>query len=140
MGAKDLLLSAVVQKNVTPVPIPEIPELDGQIYVRVLSSAERHLYSSTGLHARSVGEQIADYEIVAICACDEEGKPLFHSRDSNGRIEINAQDVNRLREVDGRAIYAIAVKALEVSGLVGPDAAKKDLPEIPSDDSSSVSP
>lgn len=140
MSAKDLLLSAIVQKNVTPVPIPELPDLDGKIYVRVLTAGERHLYGATALHAKASSEFISDYEITAICACDESGRPLFHSVDSDGRISLNTEDVNKLRHVDGRAVYAIAMKAIEVSGLGGTESAKKDSSPTPSDDSSFGSP
>lgn len=141
MSAKDLLLSAIVQKNVTPVPIPEIPELDGKIFVRVLSAAERHLYISVQMDAKEDGQRMADYEIVAICACEEDGTPIFHTRDDQGRITLSNEDVKRLRDVDGRAVVAIANKALEVSGLFSPEEfekLKKSLQETQKDDSSSA--
>lgn len=142
MGAKELLLSAVARSNIVPVPIPAVPMVDGQIYVRVMSAGERYLFSTTAQHAKTDGESISDYEIVAICACDEKGSPLFHSIDSEGRIKVNSEDLRKLREVDGRAIFAIAAKALEVSGL-GPTAsedAKKNSEQIQSADSTSGSP
>lgn len=140
MSGKDLLLSAVAHQNLTPVPIPEVPALDGKIFVRVMNAGERHLYFSVALDARGQGQMISDYEVVAICACEADGTPMFHTRDKDGRISIDADDVNRLRQVDGRAIHAIAEKALDVSGmkLEATADAKKNSQTTPSDDSSSA--
>ena len=140
MAGKDLLLAAVATQNLTPVPIPQIPELDGKIFVRVLNAGERHLYGAVAIDASKEGQFISDYEIVAISACEADGTPMFHSRDEGGRITIHAEDVNRLRLVDGRAIHAIAEKALEVSGMDfgAAAAAKKNSLTTPTSDSSSA--
>jgi len=117
MSARDLLLAACAYNKITPVPIPEIPELDGKIFVRVLTAGERQLWGEIGVQAREAGSFISDYEIVAICACEADGAPMFHSRDDNGRLIIRSDDMKELVKVDGRAVSAIAAKALEVSGL-----------------------
>lgn len=144
MSAKDLLLAACACRNLTPVRLPpdlatEFPQLDGAIYVRVLDAGERHLYGSVAVDARSAGGLISDYEIAAICACDETGAPLFHTRDAQGRISIDAAEVEKLRRVDGGVIHAIAERALAVSGLLeGAKAeAKKDSPSEATTGSSS---
>jgi hypothetical protein len=141
MSAKDLLLAAVAYKNVTPVEIPALPELDGKIYVRVMTAGERQLYAETAIKASQSGVFVSDFEIVAVCAVDSEGKPLFHTREENGRLHINSEEIAKLVNVDGRAIAAIAKKALEVSGLeLGAlDKAKKDSASSQSDASSSGS-
>lgn len=148
MPARDLLLAAVAHQALTPVELSadvlaDHPQLNGKIFfVRVLNAGERHLYGSVALDARAEGQVIADYEVVAICACEEDGTPMFHKRDANGRITINTEDVERLRAVDGRIVHAIALKAIEVSGMDtgAKDAAKKDSPSGQSDASSSGSP
>lgn len=139
MSGKDLLLSALVTSKVTPVEIKEIPELDGKIFVRVLTAGERHLYGSVAEDARKEGGSISDYEIVAICACEADGTPMFHTRDEDGRINLSSDDVAKLRDIDGRAVHAIALKALSVSGmLVGAkELVKKNSSTIQSDESSS---
>ena len=139
MSSKDLLLSAIAHKELTPVSIPELPELDGKIYVRVLNAGERHLYGSTMIDAKNSGQVISDYEIAAICACEPDGTPMFHKRDADGRIIINSEEVNKLRLVDGRAIHAIALKAIEVSGMAASskDEAKKNSESNTTTDSSS---
>lgn len=141
MSAKDLLLAAVATQDLTPVPIPQVPHLDGKIYVRVLNAGERHLYGAVAIDARSENQFISDYEIVAICACEPDGTPMFHSRDDGGRITINPEDVDRLRLVDGRAIHAIAKKAIEVSGMDtgAAEDAKKNSATTPTSESSSDS-
>jgi len=141
MTAKDLLLAAVSFENVTPVSIPEIPKLDGQICVRVLTAGERQLFAETAGKAQVSGAIVSDFEIVAICACFADGTPMFHTREANGRLKVNADDIAKLVNVDGRAIAAIARKALEVSGLdLGAvDRAKKDSASDPSGASSSDS-
>ncbi len=140
MAAKDLLLAAIGRKNVTPVEIPDVPELDGKIFVRVLTAAERHLYGAVAGDARKVGQLISDYEIVAVCACEEDGTPMFHTKDAEGRIAIKAEEVAKLMDVDGRAIHAIAMKAFEVSGLdvTAKEVAKKNSETAQTDESSSV--
>lgn len=117
MSAKDRLLAAVAFSKVTPVAIPEVPELDGLVYVRVLTAGERQLYGEVAVQAREAGGFISDYEIAAICACESDGKPMFHTRDADGRLDISKDDLAKLVNVDGRAVSAIAAKALEVSGL-----------------------
>jgi hypothetical protein len=141
MGAKDLLLDAIAtNENLTPVPIPEIPRLDGKIYVRVMNAGERHLFGAVAIDARKDNQFISDYETVAICACEADGTPMFHAKDDTGRITINAEDVNRLRLVDGRAIHAIAKMAWKVSGMEfgSDDAAKKNSVTTPTSESSSA--
>jgi hypothetical protein len=143
MTGKDLLLEAASSpENITAVPIPEIPRLDGKIFVRVLTAGERHLYAEAGIKAQTSGGFISDYEIVAISACESDGTPMFHKRDAEGRLKVNSEDIAKLINVDGRAISAIAKKALEVSGLDfgATDRAKKDSASGPSDASSSDSP
>jgi hypothetical protein len=139
MPAKDILLAACAKTRITPVPLPDFPQLDGQIFVRVLNAGERHLYGSVAMDARTTGQVISDYEIAAICACESDGTPMFHKKDDQGRISIDAAEVNRLREVDGRIIHEIARLAIEVSGMAdgAKDAAKKDSPSDPTTDSSS---
>lgn len=141
MSARDLLLEAIADQDLTAVELPEFPKLNGKIFVRVLNAGERHLFGSVAVDAKGAGG-IADYEVVAICACEEDGTPMFHKRDDEGRISINTEDVNRLRKVNGKVVHAIAVKAIEVSGLDlgAKTAAKKDLPTDPSAASSSGSP
>lgn len=141
MSAKDLLLSAVTKKTTTPVEFPDRPDLDGKIFVRVLSAAEKHLYTSVQLDANSEGGRISEYEIVAICACEEDGTPLFHKRDESGRIVISEEEVRKLSDVDCVVVQAIYAKALSVSGILDRDqlqALKKSFEAIRSDDSSSV--
>lgn len=142
MSAKDLLLAAVGYKNVTPVSIPVLPELDGKICVRVMTAGERQLYAETQIKASQSGVFISDFEIVALCACEADGTPMFHTREESGRLSIKSEDVARLVNVDGRAISAIAKKALEVSGLEleALNKAKKDSASSQSDASSSDSP
>lgn len=139
MPAKDLLLAACARTRITPVPLPDFPELDGQIFVRVLNAGERHLYGSVAMDARNTGQTISDYEIAAICACEADGTPMFHKKDEQGRISIDAEEVNRLRQVDGRVIHEIAKLAIDVSGMTdgAKAAAKKDSPSEPTTDSSS---
>lgn len=139
MPAKDLLLAACARTRITAVPLPDFPELDGQIFVRVLNAGERHLYGSVAMDARNTGQVISDYEIAAICACEADGTPMFHKKDDQGRISIDAEEVNRLRQVDGRVIHEIAKLAIDVSGMTeGSKAtAKKDSPSEPTTDSSS---
>jgi hypothetical protein len=141
MSGRELLLEAVAHQEITPVSLPDHPKVDGKIFVRVLNAGERHLFGSVSAEAKDAGG-ISDYEIVAICACEADGTPMFHSRDDAGRITINTEDVNRLREVDGRITHAVALKALDMSGLLAgaKTAAKKGLPSDPSDASSSGSP
>lgn len=128
MSAKDLLLEAVAFGDVTPVPIPDVPKLDGKIFVRVLTAGERQLFVEAQLQAREQGTLISDYEITAICACEADGSPMFHSREANGQLKILKDDLARLVNVDGRAVSAIAAKGLEVSGLTpkAEEAAKKN--------------
>jgi hypothetical protein len=142
MSAKDLLLSAVTHEGLTPVEIPEIPALDGKVYVRIMTSAERQLYAESALKARDAGTFIADYEIVAICACEADGTPMFHERQPDGRLNVRAEDVAKLLNVDGRAVAAIARKAMEASGLDAgaPERTKKNSLSPLNDDSSSDSP
>jgi hypothetical protein len=139
MSAKDLLLAACARASITPVPLPDFPKLDGQIFVRVLNAGERHLYGSVASDARMSGYVISDYEIAAICACEADGTPMFHKKDEQGRISIEADEVNRLRQVDGRVIHAIAKLAIDVSGMTegSKAAAKKDSPSEPTTASSS---
>jgi hypothetical protein len=121
--------------------LADFPQLKDQIFVRVLNAGERHLFGSVSADAKDAGG-ISDYEIVAICACEADGSPMFHSRDEAGRITISTEDVGRLVKVDGRVTHAVALKALDVSGLLtgATTAAKKGLPSGPSDASSSGSP
>lgn len=142
MSAKDLLLSAVSHEGLKPVPIPEVPALDGKVYVRIMTAAERQLYAESALGARDAGTFIADYEIVAICACEADGAPMFHERQPDGRLKVRAEDVSRLLNVDGRAVAAIARAAMEASGLDAgaSDRAKKNSSVPQSEDSSSDSP
>jgi len=137
-AAKDLLLAALATDDLSAVSIPALPALDGKIFVRVLNAGERHLYGSVALDAKEQGQIISDYEVVAICACEQDGTPMFHTRDDAGRITISSEEVDRLRAVDGRAIYAIAAKAMEVSGLMpgAREAAKKNSLIGPSGESS----
>lgn len=138
-SVKDALLSACALQNLTPVPLPGFPALDGKVFVRVLSAGERHLYAAVALDARNSGQVISDYEIAAICACEEDGSPMFHKKDAQGRISIDNAEVDRLRQVDGRIIHQIAATALDVSGLTegAKDVAKKDSPSEATTDSSS---
>jgi hypothetical protein len=141
MSGRDLLLAAVSTASVTPVPIPELPALDGNIFVRVMTAGERQLYAETAVKAQQSGVFVSDFEIVAVCACEADGTPMFHTREANGRLHINSDAIARLVNVDGRAIAAIARKALEVSGLDlgAADRAKKDSASSQSDASSSDS-
>lgn len=142
MSAKDLLLSAVAHEGLIPVGIPEVPTLDGKVYVRIMTAGERQLYAESALRARNAGVFISDYEIVAICACEEDGTPMFHERQADGRLKVRSEDVAKLLNVDGRAVAAIARTAMEASGLDAgaPERAKKNSSSPPSDDSSSDSP
>jgi hypothetical protein len=142
MSAKDLLLAAVAHEGLTPVPIPEVQALDGKVYVRIMTAGERQLYAESALKARDAGSFIADYEIVAICACEADGTPMFHERQPDGRLNIRSEDVARLLNVDGRAIAAIAGAAMQASGLDAGAAerAKKNSESPPNDASSSDSP
>jgi len=139
MSAKDLLLDAVAYDGLTPVDMPFLPALDKKVFVRVLNAGERHLYAITALSARTEGQVISDYEIAAMSACEADGTPMFHKRDASGRISIDGESINKLRLVDGRAIHAIALKAVEVSGLdIDAKAdAKKNSSSTRSDESSS---
>lgn len=128
MSAKDLLLAAVAFDSITPVDIPEVPKLDKKIFVRVLTAGERQLFVEAQIQAREQGTMISEYEITAICACEADGKPLFHVRQPDGHLKINTEDLANLVNVDGRAVSAIARKGLEVSGLSAgaEEAAKKN--------------
>ena len=46
--------------------IPALPELDGQIYVRVMTAGERQLYAETAIKASQSGVFVSDFEIVAV--------------------------------------------------------------------------
>lgn len=140
MSAKDLLLEAVSFEGITPVEIKEVPKLDGKIYVRVMTAGERQLYAEAAVQAQAAGSFVSDYEIVAICACEADGTPMFHQR-VDGRIKINSEDVAKLVNVNGVAVAAIARKALEISGML-PDSgekAKKDSASSQTDASSTGS-
>lgn len=142
MSAKDLLLAAVAYESVTPVTIAEVPKLDGKVFVRVLTAGERQLFVEAQIQAREQGSMVSDYEVAAICACEADGTPMFHSRQSDGHLKISSEDLAKLVNVDGRAVHAIARKGLEVSGLtVGSDEeAKKNSPATLNGASSSDSP
>lgn len=142
MSGKDLLLAAAAFDNVTPVAIPEVPKLDGKIFVRVLTAGERQLFVEAQLQAREQGTLISDYEIVAICACEADGTPMFHNREANGQLKIRTEDLAKLVNVDGRAVAAIAVKGLEVSGITAKadEEAKKNSSVLLNGASSSDSP
>jgi hypothetical protein len=116
MGVRDLLLAAVEYQNITPVAIPHDPKLDGKVYVRVMTAGERAMFADIASAAQKDGRTINDYELVALCACESDGKPIFYTIDGD-RIFFEDGLHAQLLKIDGRTVSAIARAALEVSGI-----------------------
>ena len=74
-----------------------------ELHVRGLSGAERKLLAD---RARD-GNPVQPYELVGLCACDEQGGALF-----------TAEQAAELANADGAAVEQIATAILAASGLV----------------------
>lgn len=93
------LLLAANDANIVPAqPTPEWPEVDGQIFLRSISAAERLRYAHT-LRDRDPNEE-ADVTVwtrlLVLCLCDAEGRPLFTDEEADLLAEKSAAVLHRL--------------------------------------------
>lgn len=101
-----------------PAPVRvEVPALGGHLYVRVLSAAERDGLELEAHRARQGGggeDAGVNYRgrLVALCACDEQGRRLF--------VDDDAAEVGRR---PGPFVDPVAVAAARANGI-GDEAAK----------------
>ncbi len=86
-----------------------VPELEEQIYVRVMSGAERYAFEQTALDEDSNNNGLV--EVTFLCLCDENGKRVFTDESDKATIEQLPADV----------LYLIFNKALEINRINTPD-------------------
>jgi hypothetical protein len=89
---KDAIFACEFPKPV-PVATPEWPDFDGKLFVRMLSAAERDRYEeriAEGDHANWRAR------LVAMAACDAEGKRLFEDADAERLGELPSNLIERL--------------------------------------------
>ncbi len=75
-----------------PVPTPEWPDLDGQVYVRTISAAERDAYED------GIGGDMSNAraKLVVLAACDAKGQPIFQDGDADRIGAMPSPVISRL--------------------------------------------
>ena len=97
---------ALIEKQETqarePVATPEWPDLDGQLFVRVLSAEERVKFAD--LATDNEGNPTPRYTaaLVAIAACDDSGRPGFSESDIVWLAGRNGNAVKRVYDAAAR--------------------------------------
>jgi hypothetical protein len=120
---------------IDPVPTPEWPSVDGQIYVRTLRGIERETYLKSIRRVTGSGrKQVVDIEIqdstaklAALAMCDRHGHALF-----------SLTHVAALGQKSSRALDRVVKAAAKLNGLDddAEEAAKNASAETPASDSS----
>jgi hypothetical protein len=114
----------------------EVPEWDGGVIIRAMSGADRDRFENSLTTVRADGRHEANLtnmrsKLVAMCAVDEQGRPLF-----------GPDEIDDLAKKSAAAIERLFVVAQRMNGLapenVG-DAVKNSAPGL-NGASSSVSP
>lgn len=82
-----------------PVPTPEWPALDGKLFVRALSAAERDAYEASLSDGRLENWRA---KLVVFAACDAEGRRIFEDGDVERVGRCPATLVARLFEAANR--------------------------------------
>lgn len=76
-----------------PVPTPEWPELDGKVFVRTITAAERDEYED-GFAKGTMRNARA--RLVVMAACDAGGNPIFTAEDVEAVGKQPATVISRL--------------------------------------------
>jgi len=120
---------------VTPVPTPEWPAIDGQIYVRSLTLPERTKYlaeiretvlhpevqSSTNGKAASTAIDFAGVRLAVISMCDAEGSQLMEEGDIAALAKKSWAAMNRV--VDASAeLNGLSKQSMEKAKNASPSA------------------
>jgi hypothetical protein len=79
--------------------VVDVPEWGGQVTLKVMSAEQRDDYEQALFHNKD-GDRIANVRasLVAACAIDDEGNPMFAPGDVSALGSKNATAVNRLFE------------------------------------------
>jgi hypothetical protein len=109
-----------------PVPTPEWPQVDGQMFVRVLTAEERRLWADQATDDE--GRARANYmvSLVVACACDREGAPAFSAAEMAWLGGRNGNAVKRMYDHAARVncMTREAAEAVEKNSEAGPTSAE----------------
>lgn len=107
---RDILLTAIPPK----VKAVQLKELGLTAYVRTISALEKDRFESRAAEAKAAGAPLDNFRarIVALCCCDEEGKPLYTD-----------EDIPALGAQPAYVIEPIAVAATKLNGWTAADVA-----------------
>lgn len=102
LGKADILQAQDLQ-----IELVDVPEWDGQVYVRCLTGAERDRFEegslrNAGSKAQSVVLANMRARLCALAICDENGARLFSDSDVAKLGEKSAQALNRVFEAAAR--------------------------------------
>jgi hypothetical protein len=89
MNLKETLLSAMKSQvgQLMPIPLPEFPELNGQVFARVLSAKE-----ASEIHSIENSDVCAEAHFAVRVACDKDGNRIFANKDA-GQLQYGAQPI-----------------------------------------------
>lgn len=88
----------------------DVPEWGGSVLIRPMSAGARDEWDAAVIKRKEAGEvgiSGARALLTALCVVDEQGKPLFSKEDAELLAEKNHEAVGR-----------IAIKAMEINGLM----------------------
>ena len=101
-----MMLSRDVLLSPPPPPISiDVPELGGEVFMRVLSGLE-YMAMMDRVRAEEMGERESSAMLLELSLCDEDGKRVLDDGDGL-----------RLAEGHGPAYARLLMKAQEVNGL-----------------------
>lgn len=94
----------IIQAQDIHIEEVQVPEWGGSVHVKGMNGLERDRFEQTWLRAKSSDGDGANLSalIVCMCACDEDGKPLFTSADIPMIARKSAAGLERITSVASR--------------------------------------